>query len=126
MGKLLLFMYITILIFLSVATVLFPQSSIFLFASNSSIYQYVRELMLLALILQLFLRSPRHAAWIDIISGSIALSVTVWAMIAVRMSQILPIDSLTFLGASIAIGFTILQNRIITPGVFLTGNKKLT
>jgi len=124
MGKLLLFLSLGILVFLSVSAALFPQNLMFLFASASSTYQHIRELLAFVLILQLVTRPPRHA-WIRVLSGTIALAAGIWAIDATYIGQMLLLDSLAFLGASIAIGVAALERRIITPTTWLVGNKVL-
>lgn len=96
----------------------------FLFASTSSTYQNVREVLAFVLIMQLVTRPPRHA-WIRVLSGSIALAAVIWTIDATYTGQMLPLDSLAFLGASIAIGVTALERRVITPTTWLAGNKAL-
>ncbi|HVC36318.1 MAG TPA: hypothetical protein VNE40_02630 [Candidatus Dormibacteraeota bacterium] len=125
MGKLLLFLSFVIIVFLSVGAVLYPQNPIFLLASTNSIYQHVRELLAFVLILQLVTRPPRHV-WIRVLSGTIALSAIIWTIDATYVGQMLPLDILAFLGASIAIGVTAIERRIITPTTWLAGNKVLT
>ena len=122
MGKLLLFMSFVILVFLSGSVALFPQNPMFLLASTSSIYQHVRELLSFILLLQLVTRPPRHV-WIRVLSGTIALASGIWTIDATYLGQILPLDSLAFLGASIAIGVTALEHRIIPLTSLLAGNK---
>ena len=124
MGKLLLLLSFGILMFLSVSAALFPQSIMFLFASTSSTYQHVRELLAFVLMLQLVTRPPRHV-WIRVLSGTIALAAGFWTIDAMYIGQMLLLDSLAFLGASIAIGVAALERRIITPTTWLAGNKVL-
>ena len=124
MGKLLLFLSLVILVFLSVSAALYSQNIMFLFASAGSFYQHVRELLAFVLILQLVTRPPRHA-WIRVLSGSVALATGIWDINATYVGRMLPLDSLAFLGASIAIGVTALERRFIMSTTWLAGNKKL-
>lgn len=124
MRKLLLLLSLGVLVFLSVATTLFPQNTIFWLASSASMYQHLRELLAFVLVLQLATRPPRHV-WARILSGAIALAVGVWVVEATYAYQMLGLDSLSLLGASIAIGVTALERKIITPSAWLSGNKIL-
>ena len=122
MGKLLLLLSFGILVFLSVSAALSPQNLMFLFASTSSTYQHVRELLAFVLMMQLVTRPPRHV-WIRVLSGTMALAAGIWTIDATYFGQMLALDSLAFLGASIAIGVTALERRIIPPSTWLAGNK---
>ncbi len=121
MGKLLLFLSIVILLFLSVGAIYFPHNEIFLLASNSSVYQYIRGVLIFVLIIQLVTQPPRHA-WIRCITGAISLSVCIWTINAMYIGQMLPFDGLAFMGASIAIGIAALECRIITPNTSVIEN----
>ncbi|HUD10745.1 MAG TPA: hypothetical protein VMR28_03690, partial [Candidatus Saccharimonadales bacterium] len=60
MGKLLLILALFALIILSIGTFLFPQNPDFWLASGASMYQYIRGLLALIVVLQLTTRPPRH------------------------------------------------------------------
>jgi hypothetical protein len=110
MGKLLLLLSFMCLVFLGFGVVLYPQNSVFWLASGSSMYQHVRELLALVLVVQLVTRPPRHV-WVRLLSGAIAVTTGIWAIEATYASQMPLLDSLSFLGASIAIGVTALERK---------------
>lgn len=109
------------LAFVGVGIVLFPQNSLFWIASSSQIYQHVREGLGLVLLVQFVTRPPRHV-WVRILSGSIAIAVGIWVVEATYSNQMLLLDSLSFLAASIVIGFTALERRINTRRVWSSDN----
>jgi hypothetical protein len=85
-------------------------------------YQYVRELLALVLMLQLITRPPRHV-WFRIIAGAIALSVGIWTVEATYSYHMMFLDALCFMSASLAIGVTALERKANPLGVISTNTK---
>jgi hypothetical protein len=110
MGKLLLLLSFMCLVFVGFGVVLFPQNSVFWLASGSSMYQHIRELLALVLVVQLVTRPPRHV-WVRILAGAVAIGVGIWSIQATYSNQMLLLDSLSFLASSIAIGVTALERK---------------
>jgi hypothetical protein len=112
------------LVFLSVGTFLYTQNPIFWLASGAPIYQYLRVLLSLVLVMQLTTHPPRHL-WFRIVSGAIAAAVGIWAVESTYYNNMLSLDTLSLLGASIAIGISAIEHKAnILDLVILRQNKK--
>ena len=125
MGKLILILSLICITILCLGTALAPQNSAFWLASGTSMYQHVREVLAVVLILQLTTRPPRHL-WFRIITATIATAVGIWTIEATYSYHMLYLDTLCFLGTSIAIGVTALERKANTLDVILSNKKALT
>lgn len=85
-----------------------PQSPLFWVASSSVTYEYIRVAIMGALAILLFTRPPRRT-WARALTGSIAVVTVVWAIQQTYSYHMLPFDTLSIVGASIAIIVTILE-----------------
>jgi hypothetical protein len=124
MGKLLLVLSLICLIILSLGTVMAPQSSAFWLASGTTMYQHIREVLMLVLILQLVTQPPRHV-WLRLLSGAIAGAVGVWSVEAIFAGNMLFLDSLCFMAASLAIMVTALERKVHILVAVSANNKVL-
>ena len=76
--------------------------------------------------MQLTTSPPRHM-WFRVISGAIAIAVGAWAIEATYYNQMLSLDTLSFLGTSVAIGVSALEHKanILNLTILLPKKKKL-
>jgi hypothetical protein len=122
MGKLLLVLALVGLIILFFGTSLLPQNPDFWLASGGSMYQYMRGLLALVVVLQLTTRPPRHV-WLRLVSGVIALAVGIWTIEATYSDHMLILDTLCFISASVAIGVTALERKANVLGVIFSNKE---
>lgn len=115
-GKLLIVLSLIGLLILCLGTALFPQSPVLWLSSALPIYQYLRESLVLILLMQLATRPPRQI-WFRLISGVIALSLASWSIEATLYGRMFFFDSLSLLGASIAIGVSAIEHKISILGL---------
>jgi len=101
-----------------------PQSSAFWLASGTTMYQHIREVLMLVLILQLVTQPPRHV-WLRLLSGAIAGAVGVWSVEAIFAGNMLFLDSLCFMAASLAIMVTALERKVHILVAVSANNKVL-
>jgi hypothetical protein len=93
---------------LTLGTVLFGQSPAFWLASGAANYEFIREALMVILVLQLVTEPPRNV-WFRILAGSLAVFVGMWALQATYANRMLFLDTLSFLSAAIATGITALE-----------------
>jgi hypothetical protein len=110
MGKTLLLISFLCLGFVSIGTSIFPQNPMFWLASAAPSYQYLRELLVFVLVIQLTTSPPRHM-WFRIISGAVALVLAIWCVRQTYDNQMQLLDSLSLLGTSIAIGISAIERK---------------
>jgi predicted ABC-type exoprotein transport system permease subunit len=121
MGKLLMLLSCMSLIILAVGTAFAPNNQLFLLASDSSLYQYVREALAATLLLQFVTHPPRHIIF-RLLAGMLAVSVAVW-VIANSYNGVMPLlDTLSLLASASAIGVTALEIRPETKAKNLPEN----
>lgn len=110
MGKLLMILSCISLVILAVGTAFAPNNQLFLLASDSSLYQYIREVLAATLFLQFVTHPPRHIIF-RLLAGMLALSVAIW-VIANSYNGVMPLlDTLSLLASATAIGVTALEIR---------------
>jgi hypothetical protein len=112
MRKSLMLMYLIILVAMYFGSLKIPQSSFFWFASTDALHQYVRVLLASVLVIQLVTRPPRRI-WIRSLTGFIGFVVMVWALRQSYNNNMLLLDSLSVIGASIVIIVTSLEHKAI-------------
>ena len=112
MGKLLIFLYFVILVMMSVGAVMEPQNPVFLLASVTTPYQYVRGALIVILVIQFVTRPPRRV-WLRLLLGGIAAAAMVWAVQQTYSYHMQVFDTFVILGASIAIIITALERKAI-------------
>ena len=110
MGKSLLLISLVCLVFVSIGIFIFPQNPMFWLASATPLYQYIRGFFAFILLMQLTTSPPRHI-WFRIISGVTALVLAIWCIGETYNNQMQLLDSLSFLGAAIAIGVSAIERR---------------
>jgi hypothetical protein len=110
MGKALLVLAFIGLGIVSIGTHLEPNSIVFLLASESRQFQILRGVLEFTILLQLITRPPRHLLF-RLLTGVIAASTMLWIVFSTYNGQILPWDSLSILGASIAIMITAIERK---------------
>jgi hypothetical protein len=119
MGKILTALTFLVLLFLALGTYFFPTNPLFWLVSGSEETQVIRLLMGFLLITQLLTNPPRRLS-LRLMTGLIALGVGIWAVIATYSYQMDILDTLAFLGSSIALGITALEVQPNKP-VLQTG-----
>lgn len=97
---------------MSVAAHVAPQNPLFWFASLGTTYQHIRELLLAILLVQLVTRPPRHV-WFRILTGAVSIVTITWVIQQSYSFNMLPLDTLSILGASLAIAVTSLERKAI-------------
>src|SRR5665213_2684130 len=122
MGKTLLLLSLVSLAILSIGAALLPQAPVFWLTSNASMYQHIRELLVLVLMLQLTTRPPRHLS-LRMLSGAIAVAVGIWSIEATYAYHMQLLDTFCFVGAAVAIGVTALERKANILDV-LSSNKR--
>ncbi len=110
MSKLLLFLSFLSLVVLAIGTSIAPQSQVFIFASNSAAFDYIREGLATVLFMQLVTRPPRHLIF-RLLTGSIALVATGWVVWSALNGTMPLLDVLSIASAAVAIGVTTLEVR---------------
>jgi len=90
---------------------MFTQNPMFWLASTMPAYQYLRESLVLVLVMQLTTSPPRHM-WFRIISGAIAVALAIWSVQETYNNQMQLLDSLSFLATSVAIGISALEHKV--------------
>jgi hypothetical protein len=110
MNKLLLFLSFVSLVVLAVGTSVAPNSQIFILASNSAAFDYIREGLAAILLVQLVTKPPRHVIF-RLLTGSIALVVGGWAVLSALNGTMPVLDVLSIASAATAIGVTTLEVR---------------
>lgn len=108
MGKLLLFLSLASIILLAAGTAFMPGNELFLMASGSHSIEYLREILASILFMQLITHPPRHMIF-RILAGGTALFVASWAVFATLNGNMLILDTLSMLAASVAIAVTALE-----------------
>jgi hypothetical protein len=111
MSKKLLAAMVLLLLFLAFGTVLAPESPMFWLASSAVGYQIARFGLMLVLLLQLGTNPPRHKTF-RIFSGWVAGITAFWVLNATYGNNMEILDSLSLLGAAVAIGLTALERTI--------------
>lgn len=97
---------------LTVGTIFAPQSAAFWLASHSAVYDQVRIVLGAVLFLQLITRPPRHMAF-RIVAGSIGVVIGIWAIEQTYSYNMQFLDTLSFLGSSLAVLVTSLERKSI-------------
>ena len=108
MSKLLIVMSFMSLVILAIGTAFMPHDPIFMLASNSSSYEYLREALASILFVQLVTHPPRNIIF-RLLAGIMSLSVVAWVAYAVFTVTIAPLDMLSLTAVAIAIGVTALE-----------------
>jgi hypothetical protein len=108
MGKLLLFLSFLSLLLLAVGTAFYPNNELFYLASTAPKIQYIREALSAVLFLQLVTHPPR-SFWFRTLTGALALGVGGWSLVSTYSGTMPLLDSLSLLGAALAIGVTALE-----------------
>lgn len=108
MSKVLLFLSFISLVILTIGTSIVPQSHVFILASNSVTYDYIREGLAALLFLQLITRPPRHLIF-RLLTGSIALVTAGWVIWSALNNTMSVLDILSIASAAAAIGVTTLE-----------------
>jgi hypothetical protein len=111
-SKSLIFLFIVGLIFMLMGSDHYQNSPMFLFATSSSVFQHVREIIAGTLFLQLITRPPRHMVF-RALTGLISLITATWTIYETVNAHMLPLDSLLFFGAAVVIGTVALEGRDI-------------
>ena len=112
MGKLLIFLSLVILLAMSIGANVAPQNPVFWLASVATAYQHVREVLIAILLTQLVTRPPRHV-WFRLLSGGTAIIAIAWAIQQNYTYSMLPLDTLSIIGASVAILITALERKSV-------------
>lgn len=110
MGKFLLGVSLSILIFLSVGTAVVPNSPAFWLASGDLGLQIVRAVLAFVLLVQLSTNPPRKVAFRRF-AGVVSLSVLIWSATASYNFAIPILDTFAFWASSIAILATALERK---------------
>jgi len=110
MGKFLIFLSMVILLIMSIGASVAPQNPIFWLASVTATYQHIREVLIGILLIQFVTRPPRHT-WFRLLTGSATIATMSWVIQQTYNYHMLPLDSLSILGASIAIVITSLERK---------------
>ena len=111
MGKLLLLASLLGLVIISFGTALSPQSPAFWLAASGEVYQNIRIILAILLVMQLMTNPPRYI-WFRIFSGVVASVICVWAVTSTLTNQMLLLDFLSIVGASIAVLVTSLESKV--------------
>ena len=124
MGRTLLLLSLVILTTLFLGTAVTPQNPAFWLASGAPMYQHIREILALVLMLQLTTRPPRHLS-LRMFSGAIAVAIGIWSIEATYSYHMLFLDTLCFISASVAIGVTALERKANTLVVMPSSKRAL-
>jgi hypothetical protein len=108
MRRLLLLLAALSLCLLAYGTAYYPDYAAFWLASGEPTYQIVRLLLAGALLVQFATNPPRNI-YFRLLCGFIAISAASWAIQQSLGFQMLYLDTLSFLGASVATGITALE-----------------
>lgn len=114
MGKLLQILALLGLLLLSLGTSRFSQFPAFWLASGASLFQYIRELLIVILTVQIVTQPPRHMI-VRVVAAFVALTIGTWAIKSTFTYGMQPLDTLGFIGATLAIGVTALERRDPSP-----------
>lgn len=108
MSKALMVLSFLSLVILAVGTAKLHNNQIFLLASDSNLYQYIREVLASVMFLQLVTHPPRHIAF-RMLAGAVAIGVVGWAVVQ-SYDGIMPfLDTFSLLASASAIGVTALE-----------------
>lgn len=113
MSKILLFLSLISIVILALGTAFIPNNQIFLFANDSNLFQYVREIIASILFIQIITKPPRQIVF-RILAGIIAITVGGWALISTYNGTMPFLDTFAFLASAAAIGITALEVRPAT------------
>ena len=113
MKKFLLLLSVTCLCLLSLGTFLKLENVIFWLASDAAPYQYIRLFLALILVSLLFTAPPRHL-WFRLFIGTVALTISAWAIQSSFSYSMQLVDTLCFLSASLAIAAGTFEPRTET------------
>lgn len=108
MGKLLLLLASACLVTLLIGTAAAPNNAAFWLASSLPLYEHIREVLLVVLLVQLVTNPPRHSAF-RLVCGIVALGTSYWALQTTYVGQMGLLDSFSLLAAAVAIGVTALE-----------------
>lgn len=64
--------------------------------------------------------------WFRVMSSVIAMTIGVWSVETMLTYHLLPLDTLAFVSAAIAIGINALETRLQSSDNVVTSNKKVT
>jgi hypothetical protein len=108
MRRLLLLTAALSLCLLAYGTAYYPDYAAFWLASGEPTYQIVRLLLAGVLLLQ-FVTNPPRNIYFRVLCGFIAVSAATWAIGESSSFHMMYLDTLSFLGASVATGITALE-----------------
>lgn len=112
MGKVLIFISLIILVTMTIGASITPLNPFFILASVNPTYQYIREILAVVLALQFVTRPPRHV-WFRLLAAGIASIIIVWSIQQTNSYHMQFFDTLSILGASIAILVTALERKAV-------------
>ena len=125
MGKLLLVLCVVSLSFMGIGTAVIPTDAMFWLASGALLYQKIRFLLILLLLLQ-FITNPPRQLWIRTFTGLTAGVIGVWTIQATYTMSMPALDTFAFLSASIILLVTALERKItLAPTYNIAGQNGL-
>jgi hypothetical protein len=112
MGKVLAILALLGLTAFYLLTLKYPNNTFLLFSNGTQLYQNMRELLCIALFLQVITKPPRHVIF-RIATSLLSVGVLYWLVNEIIVGTMLPFDVLIFLAAGISIGIISLEGRRI-------------